>query len=1334
MRYAVSEKENIIKGEKVMKTKNLKKALSLFLAVLMIALAIPFTFMTVSADEADVIEIESFTPFGNWVANDYEAISFNKEKEWTADKAHDGNIESDAQTYSGDTREDFQMCYFNEGVMTNGANTDEEGKSYYGIFVIELSDKSTIDTLSLWTPYLDTGVEADRPYMANNGYDIYYSADGQSYTAVDNASFSDVYAEQSTDAALYETGTYNNKSGRVHNIALDGVTAKYIAIAVSDLVAVSNEHVMIFSEIVVHGTPTNLEINSLTPFGNWVVDNEPICFRNNPPDRVWTEDKAYDGYITSDAQTWPGADRDDFVMTHFDANGGMKQGPAEIGTSYFGIFVVELKNYARIDELSLWTPYVGTGDENYMANNGYDIYYSADGESYTAVDGASFTDVYAKQSTADALYVAGNYNGKDGHVHNIDMGGVEAKYIAIAVSDLAYDTTEMIFSEIVVHGASTDAPKGNIEYFTPYGADFASGWGASHAFDGNIKTEAQTDGNTTYTTASFENLMSGTTNADASGKSYYGLFEIELYEVTEVSSLSLWTSYYDETEPEFMSNNGYDIYYSADGVSYSAVKDATFSDVFSDRENNGYYVESMYGTNKGHVHDIDMRDVKARYIVIAVSETVYNNNKYMIFWDVAVHGTPAIEVVDFDVFGRHSDAEQTELFFSDGGPAESAFDGNIGTEAQSKNGSAKSYEMCYFDADGKMKNGKNASGTSYYGIFIAELSELAEVDTLSLWGSDTWGFGWMSNDGYDIYYSIDGESYNAAKNASFKEVCSKQTTDDPLYVEGTYNRKDGYVHNIDMGGVTAKYIAIAVSTPAYGSCGYEDSDDANHEMIFFEIVVSGGVAKKNIDKGASVRMTTPTGIRFTGTVARSYYDRLVKDYGEDNVKMGILITPTEYLNNVDEFTKDALDAWNGATTKYLEIDADAILADGNTKYRINCAMVNIKTNNVQREFSARLYVKVTNDGETEYLYSGFSKTSNSRSIELVASLALSDVQDTQDGEYKNSVTVYGQTKYSPYDTEERKVLESFSKAASSITVMTYNIQVYDEKSGWGDLDYTGWGDRNPVCALDTIVELNPDVVGLQEDNHYLYAEYSKVSDLSAYTRVNKAANSAYADGNSNEGLEILFKTDKFTLIEQGVEYYKALAKTAPYSSNATVSAADFSLDKKGNEVSDEYVGRFFRWVILKDKNNGEQYLVINTHWHHTGDTDETNGVHLALRKAQATILRLWLVNEKSDYSNQIVMGDLNCQPNSQPIRGLSSGEGALSEARTYANYIGDDGVTQMLNDSRETAGNRVLDHVLYSADSMVAVEYSVIDNYGNDTNYSKYPSDHLPVYAKFIAK
>ena len=296
--------------------------------------------------------------------------------------------------------------------------------------------------------------------------------------------------------------------------------------------------------------------------------------------------------------------------------------------------------------------------------------------------------------------------------------------------------------------------------------------------------------------------------------------------------------------------------------------------------------------------------------------------------------------------------------------------------------------------------------------------------------------------------------------------------------------------------------------------------------------------------------------------------------------------------------------------------------------------------------------------------------------------------------------------------------------------MTYNVKVYGEGDVWDKWfgNEVGWDGRNPVYALETITEVMPDVVGLQEDDDYLYAEYKNVSAITEnYTRFN-------SNGNGTENNEILVKTSKFEVLDDGVEYYKVLANDSKYKSNAVVSdeRVDWDNDTKGTNAK----GRFFRWVLVKDKDTGEQFLVVNTHLHymaHLSDEEALNDdCNKYLRKAQATLLKLWLTDMSETCANQIVMGDLDSKPDAQSTKAIVEGAGALDMALEDAAFKGDVGGT--LVDSYETRNSHVFDYVLYNSDSLNALEYSVIDNYDTDSNYTKYPSDHLPVYAKFLAK
>ena len=180
--------------------------------------------------------------------------------------------------------------------------------------------------------------------------------------------------------------------------------------------------------------------------------------------------------------------------------------------------------------------------------------------------------------------------------------------------------------------------------------------------------------------------------------------------------------------------------------------------------------------------------------------------------------------------------------------------------------------------------------------------------------------------------------------------------------------------------------------------------------------------KLGMADGASVRMNTPTGIRFTGSVDKTYFDSLKTQYGADNVTLGMLITPTDYLtaNNL-VFTKEALDACEAISgAKYLEIDAITVLAE-DAYYKVNCAMTNVLEANYARDFSAILYIKV--NGEIVE-YSAYNAENNSRSIAEVAQAAYNDVKAEADEVYKYaSETETGITVYSPY--ENRAILKDF---------------------------------------------------------------------------------------------------------------------------------------------------------------------------------------------------------------------------------------------------------------------------------------------------------------------
>ena len=287
--------------------------------------------------------------------------------------------------------------------------------------------------------------------------------------------------------------------------------------------------------------------------------------------------------------------------------------------------------------------------------------------------------------------------------------------------------------------------------------------------------------------------------------------------------------------------------------------------------------------------------------------------------------------------------------------------------------------------------------------------------------------------------------------------------------------------------------------------------------------------------------------------------------------------------------------------------------------------------------------------------------------------------------------------------------------------MTYNIRAYgDADSIWDQItgNYEGWAGREPKYALETITELMPDIVGLQEDDSKLYAEYSKVPALEAnYVRYN-------VGGNGNENNEILVKKG-ITVLESGTVYFKEYKEN--HLDDENIYGAEWDKDTKG----DNNKGRFFRWVLVEK--NGVKFLVVNTHLHYkASDTSESSDpINKNLRKGQATLIRLWLAENIDKTANQIVMGDMNAQGDAQEMKyGILNGTGSLDHARDNAILKGDLGGT-LVDESFTARQEWVYDHIFYNGDALTADEYSVVDNYDASPAPTKYPSDHLPVVAKF---
>ena len=259
-------------------------------------------------------------------------------------------------------------------------------------------------------------------------------------------------------------------------------------------------------------------------------------------------------------------------------------------------------------------------------------------------------------------------------------------------------------------------------------------------------------------------------------------------------------------------------------------------------------------------------------------------------------------------------------------------------------------------------------------------------------------------------------------------------------------------------------------------------------------------------------------------------------------------------------------------------------------------------------------------------------------------------------------------------------------------VMTYNIMA--QWSGWG-------GDYMPVeqrmDGFKAIMDAySPDVVGLQEvSSHWsdqILEEYG-----GEYAYVYKKT----PDGKFVNLSTIIYKKDKFDLIDKGLQYF---------SYNGP------------NQI------RLVTWVILRDKATGKQFAFFNTHWRfqESDGTDKERQSHAAenaeiINKVMADHPDVKYAFSTADYNTDRVDPlCLNFLKNANLVDTID----LAKEAGTLKNEVGGSGTLGM---SRlELKGGRTIDNIFCTNNVQVLRHETIL------WNCVEHVSDHSPKYADIV--
>ena len=263
-------------------------------------------------------------------------------------------------------------------------------------------------------------------------------------------------------------------------------------------------------------------------------------------------------------------------------------------------------------------------------------------------------------------------------------------------------------------------------------------------------------------------------------------------------------------------------------------------------------------------------------------------------------------------------------------------------------------------------------------------------------------------------------------------------------------------------------------------------------------------------------------------------------------------------------------------------------------------------------------------------------------------------------------------KYSMYN----KKLVADELTPEKITVVSANVRCFAP----GDLFKKSWFYRAPLL-LETLAAAAPDIIGFQEVTPLHKGFLDRT--LRCYGHV------------------LLYRDD--TLLRESCPIYFSELKCD------LVDKGGFWLSETPDEMSKGWGAACYRvcsYVILKQKSDGRDLVVFNTHLDHVSEEARINGIRLVLQKI-----------EQFGGMPAVIMGDLNATENSETYRSAT----ALFLDAKYQTDDSDSGATYQ-NFGAATEGENI-DYFLISKTGIDVLQYRVL----RDTYDGVYPSDHFPI-------
>lgn len=216
-----------------------------------------------------------------------------------------------------------------------------------------------------------------------------------------------------------------------------------------------------------------------------------------------------------------------------------------------------------------------------------------------------------------------------------------------------------------------------------------------------------------------------------------------------------------------------------------------------------------------------------------------------------------------------------------------------------------------------------------------------------------------------------------------------------------------------------------------------------------------------------------------------------------------------------------------------------------------------------------------------------------------------------------------------------------------------------------------------------------DVIGFQECVPE-WVEYIEKYYSEKYEFFNRYR----SDGEDKESTPILWKKDKFELIDKGCFWL-----------SATPEVPSRGWDPDG------FCNRICLYVVLKDKKTGEKFTFMNTHFGF-GDTDQVNSAKLIYEYSKKI----------SDYPT-FVTGDFNMEPD-------SAGYKTMTKNFTDVNAVTAKDMRTTFHDYKLEPSKVLHIDYCFTDEKITPVSQKMIE----DTFDGKFPSDHYGLYVELETK